>query len=248
MAERTLTTLHGRFDLKDLPDAYRRWPQFPLVSISNAQRSPMADATWVATVHHGLPGDFIRPPARPSSSYLAFLGRFSPEKRPDRAIAIARRMNVRLRIAAKIDVKDLAYFRTEIEPLLDDSLIDFVGEIGEAEKSSFLGNAAALLFPIDWPEPFGLAMIEAMGCGTPVIAWNCGSVPEIVDDGVTGFIVDSEEEAIAALRRLAMLDRGTVRRVFERRFTAGIMARNYVQVYRGLIRSHGSRRALEEIA
>jgi glycosyltransferase involved in cell wall biosynthesis len=170
----------------------------------------------------------------PSDPYLAFLGRISPEKRPDRAIAIAKRLGMRLKIAAKVNAADTAYFRDEIKPLLADPLIEFIGEIGDSEKSAFLGNAGALLFPIDWPEPFGLVLIEAMACGTPVIAWRCGSVAEIVDHGKTGFIVDTEDEAVRAVLKLDQLDRRTVRRVFEERFTSDVMARNYLRLYRRL--------------
>jgi len=234
LAERTVTTLHGRLDLKDLAGAYRRWPDYPLVSISRHQREPLPRANWVATVAHGVREDLYRFTAAPEGGYLAFLGRISPEKRPDRAIAIARRAGLRLKIAAKVDAADRAYFERVIEPLLADPLIEFVGEIGDAEKSAFLGDARALLFPIDWPEPFGLAMIEAMACGTPVVAWRRGSVPEVVDDGVTGFVVASEDEAVAAVHRVSGLDRRRVRTVFERRFTATVMARNYVDLYRRL--------------
>jgi glycosyltransferase involved in cell wall biosynthesis len=230
-AKRTLTTLHGRLDLKDLPEVYSRWPHYPLVSISEDQRKPLADANWLATIQHGVAEEAYRFHKAPADSYLAFLGRISPEKRPDRAIAIAKRLGMRLKIAAKVDDADAAYFRDDIRPLLADPLIDFVGEIGDAEKSAFLGNATALLFPIDWPEPFGLVLIEAMACGTPVIAWRCGSVSEIVDDGQTGFIVNSEDEAAAAVLKLDQLNRSTVRRVFEQRFTAGVMARNYLRLY-----------------
>jgi glycosyltransferase involved in cell wall biosynthesis len=167
----------------------------------------------------------------PSDPYLAFLGRISPEKRPDRAISIAKRLGMRLKIAAKVDAADASYFRDEIKPLLADPLIEFIGEIGDSEKSAFLGNASALLFPIDWPEPFGLVLIEAMACGTPVIAWRCGSVSEIIDDGKTGFIVDTEDEAVRAILKLDQLDRRTVRRVFQERFTADVMARNYLRLY-----------------
>jgi glycosyltransferase involved in cell wall biosynthesis len=233
-ADRTVTTLHGRLDLQDLPEAYRRWPDYPLVSISRHQRQPLPGANWVATVAHGVDQDLYRFTAEPEGGYLAFLGRISPEKRPDRAIVIARRTGMKLKIAAKVDAVDQAYFEQVIEPLLADPLIEFVGEIGDADKSAFLGNAAALLFPIDWPEPFGLAMIEAMACGTPVVAWRCGSVPEVVDEGVTGFIVASEDEAVAAVQRAPALDRQRIRAVFERRFTATVMARNYVDLYRRL--------------
>jgi glycosyltransferase involved in cell wall biosynthesis len=234
MAHRTVTTLHGRLDLKDLPEAYRRWPDFPLVSISDSQRAPLADANWVATVHHGFAEDTYRFPAEPREGYLAFLGRISPEKRPDRAIEIARRSGRRLRIAAKVDAADQIYFKEAIEPLLADPLVEFIGEIGDDAKSDFLGNAAGLLFPIDWPEPFGLVMIEAMACGTPVIAWNCGSVPEVIDSGETGFIVCSMDEAVEAVRRLPELDRGEIRRTFERRFSSRVMAERYLELYRRL--------------
>ena len=236
-AARTVTTLHGRLDLKDLPGVYARWPQFPLVSISDDQRRPLPDATWRATIHHGLAADTYAFTAEPRGEpYLAFLGRISPEKRPDRAIAIAKRSGVPLRIAAKVDAADRAYFRDEIEPLLDHPLVEFIGEIGDAEKSAFLGNARALLFPIDWPEPFGLVMIEAMACGTPVVAWGCGSVFEVVEDGASGFVVGSEDEALAAVARIGRIDRGGVRQAFERRFTAEVMARNYLQLYWRLYR------------
>jgi glycosyltransferase involved in cell wall biosynthesis len=234
IAGRTVTTLHGRLDLKDLAGAYRRWPDYPLVSISRHQREPLPWANWVATVAHGVREDLYRFTAAPEGGYLAFLGRISPEKRPDRAIAIAKRAGLRLKIAAKVDAADRAYFERVVEPLLADPLVEFVGEIGDAEKSGFLGDAAALLFPVDWPEPFSLAMIEAMACGTPVVAWRRGSVPEVVDNGVTGFVVASEEEAVAAVRQVATLDRRRVRAVFERRFTSTVMARAYVDLYRRL--------------
>jgi glycosyltransferase involved in cell wall biosynthesis len=238
-ASRTVTTLHGRLDLKDLPSAYWRWPQFPLVSISNHQRQPLRFAPWLGTVQHGLPHSLLPFTPRPAGGYLAFLGRISPEKRPDRAIALARRTGIPLRIAAKVDNADLHYFRDVIEPLLDDPLVEFIGEIDDAGKADFLGNAAALLFPIDWPEPFGLVMIEAMSCGTPVIAWRCGSVPEVIDEGITGFVVGNEDEAAAAVARLGELDRARIRRVFDRRFTAEVMARHYVDLYERLLRGEG---------
>ena len=232
IATQTVTTLHGRLDLKDLSEAYARWRDYPLVSISDDQRAPLAEANWLATIPHGLAERiYTFNPAPRQPAYLAFLGRISPEKRPDRAIAIAKRAGLPLKIAAKVDPVDTAYFHEVIEPLLDHPLIEFVGEIGDSEKSAFLGNAQALLFPIDWPEPFGLVMIEAMACGTPVIAWHCGSVPEIVDHGETGFIVASEDEAVAALTRLQRIDRRRVRNVFEHRFTATVMARNYLRLY-----------------
>jgi glycosyltransferase involved in cell wall biosynthesis len=237
VAERTVTTLHGRLDLKDLPTAYLRWPQFPLISISDHQRGPLSFARWLGTVQHGIPASLLRFSSVPRGGYLAFLGRISPEKRPDRAIAIARRSGIPLKIAAKVDYADRDYFKHEIKPLLDDPLVEFIGEISDRDKTEFLGNAVALLFPIDWPEPFGLVMIEAMACGTPVVAWKCGSVPEVVDDGLTGYIVDSEDAAVAAVTDAQRLDRGRVRDVFERRFTAEVMARHYVDLYRKLIRS-----------
>lgn len=231
IAPRTVTTLHGRLDLKDLPEVYRRWPDYPLVSISDSQRLPLADANWAATVHHGLAEDLFQPTIAPRDGYLAFLGRISPEKRPDRAIEIARRSGRRLRIAAKVDTADQIYFKETIEPLLSDPLVEFIGEIGDGAKAEFLGNAAGLVFPIDWPEPFGLVMIEAMACGTPVIAWNCGSVPEVIDHGVSGFIVRSMEEAVEAVERLPELDRGEIRRSFERRFSSRVMAERYLELY-----------------
>jgi glycosyltransferase involved in cell wall biosynthesis len=231
IAERTLTTLHGRLDLKDLPAVYARWPGFPLVSISNSQRKPLPNANWAATVQHGIPMWNFRFSPAPGGGYLAFLGRISPEKGPERAVAIARAAGLPLRIAAKVDAADAAYFQQKIEPLLADPLVEFVGEIGEEEKSEFLGNALALLFPIDWPEPFGIVLIEAMACGTPVVAWDRGSVPEIVEDGVTGFVVNSEAQALHAITRLKTLNRLRVRHVCERRFSAHSMARRYLDVY-----------------
>jgi glycosyltransferase involved in cell wall biosynthesis len=230
LAHRTVTTLHGRLDLKDLPPVYRRWPKFPLVSISNAQRVHLPFANWVATVYHGMQADLSWFSARPQG-YLAFLGRMSPEKGPDRAIAIAKRLGMPLKMAAKVDVADSAYFREVIVPLLEDPLIEFIGEIGDAEKPAFLGGAAALLFPIDWPEPFGLVMIEAMACGTPVVAYGCGSAPEVVEDGITGFIVADEDGAVRAAEAAINLDRREVRRRFDRRFSATAMARGYLDVY-----------------
>lgn len=233
-AGRTLTTLHGRLDLKDLSEAYDRWPQFPLVSISEDQRRPLPFANWEATVQHGMPPELYDFSPRPQG-YLAFLGRISPEKRPDRAIAIATRLGKPLKIAAKVDPADAAYFETVIRPMLDSPLVEFVGEIGDSEKSGFLGGAEALLFPIDWPEPFGLVMIEAMACGTPVVAFRCGSAPEVIEDGATGFLVDSLDEAVAAAGRAPDLDREAVRARFELRFSASAMARRYLDVYAGLL-------------
>jgi len=221
-ADRTLTTLHGRLDLPDLRPFYAAFPEIPLVSISDSQRQPMPAVNWAATIPHGLPPDLLPFSAKPKVDYLAFLGRISPEKRPDRAINIAARAGLPLKIAAKVDDVDRSYWETEIAPLIaQHDNVEFIGEIDETRKASFLGNARALLFPIDWPEPFGLVMIEAMACGTPVIAWNCGSVPEVVDDGVTGFIVDSEEKATIAVKRLGMINRAAVRSVFDRRMSKG---------------------------
>ena len=237
MADRTVTTLHGRLDLKDLPAAYWRWPGFPLVSISDYQRRPLRFARWLGTVQHGIPASLLPFSPRPAGGYLAFLGRISPEKRPDRAIEIAKRVGIPLKIAAKVDYADRAYFANEIRPLLDDPLIEYIGEIDDRHKAEFLGNAIALLFPIDWPEPFGLVMIEAMACGTPVIAWPCGSVPEVIENGVTGHIVDSEEAAVAAVGEVARIDRRRVRSIFERRFSAEVMAQHYTDLYLRLLRS-----------
>jgi glycosyltransferase involved in cell wall biosynthesis len=230
MAEQTLTTLHGRLDLKGLGEVYARWPQFGLVSISDDQRLPLPRANWAGTVHHGMRTDLYPFRAAPED-YLLFLGRISPEKGPDRAIAIAKRVGMPLKIAAKIDAADAAFFREDIRPLLDHPLIEFLGEVGGQVKSELLGGARALLFPINWPEPFGLVMIEAMACGTPVIAYRCGSVPEIIEDGVTGFIVDNEDQAAAAVARLAEVDRRKVRARFELRFSATAMARRYLALY-----------------
>jgi len=231
IAHRTITTFHGRLDIKDLQPFLARFRQFPLVSISNDQRRPVAFANFVDTVHHGLPEDLCRFRPNPDGSYVAFLGRIAPEKGPDRAIAIARKAGLRLKIAAKVDRADEAYFRERIEPLLRDPLVEFVGEISDAEKSDFLGNALALLFPIDWPEPFGLVMIEAIACGTPVIAWPRGSVPEIVEHGVTGLIARDIDEAAVAVRQVGQLDRRRIRQVFETRFSVGAMARSYLRLY-----------------
>src|ERR1700726_4113352 len=234
LAARTLTTLHGRQDLGDLKPFYNRFGEMPLVSISDDQRRPLPKANFVATIHHGIPINLLRPSFGPGS-YLAFLGRISPEKRPDRAIRIARAAGIPLKIAAKIDKVDEDYFRTEILPLIHGQSVEFIGEINEREKTKFLGEAAALLFPVDWPEPFGLVMIEAMACGTPVLAFRCGSIPEVIENGVTGKVVDSEEEAIAAMPEILAYDRRTVRRRFEERFAATRMAKDYVTTYRRLL-------------
>jgi glycosyltransferase involved in cell wall biosynthesis len=234
-AHRTVTTLHGRLDLAEQRGVYAVLPKVPLVSISREQRCSMPPVNWVGCVHHGLPSDVLRLNSRPSGDYLAFLGRISPEKRPDRAIEIAVRCGRRLRMAAKVEAVDRHYWEQRIEPLVrSHPNVEFIGEIGEADKAEFLGNAAALLFPIDWSEPFGLVMIEAMACGTPVIAWRSGSVPEVIDEARTGFMVRSIEEAIEAIAKVEKLDRTVIRSAFERRFTADRMARDYVAIYQAL--------------
>jgi glycosyltransferase involved in cell wall biosynthesis len=236
IANRTVTTLHGRQDLHDLKPLYVGFSDMPLVSISNSQRKPIANANFAATVYHGLPAQTLKPNYKPSGDYVAFLGRISPEKRPDRAIRIAQALGLRIKIAAKIDKVDEAYFREHIASLFNLPGVEYIGEIDERSKSEFLGEASALLFPIDWPEPFGLSMIEAMACGTPVLAFRCGSVPEIIDPGVTGLIVDSMDEAIRVMPQVLALDRRAVRQKFEQRFSASRMAKDYVQVYRSLIK------------
>jgi len=228
-----LTTMHGRLDLPELQPIYDCFPDVPLVSISDAQRAPVPDANFIATVQHGLPIDLLTP-RRTEPRYLAFLGRICPEKRPDRAIRIAREAGIPLKIAAKVDRVDEAYFRDTIRPMIDGHDVELIGEINDAEKPDFLSGAIALLVPIDWPEPFGLVMIEAMACGTPVIAFNRGSVPEIVEHGVTGLIVEDEVAAVAAIRRIPSLSRAVVRRNFEQRFTAERMAEDYLALYRRL--------------
>jgi glycosyltransferase involved in cell wall biosynthesis len=234
MTHKCVTTLHGRLDLPDYMPVFRNFPEMPLVSISQAQRAPMPPGVnWLATVYHGLPPTTC-PFNADGGDYLAFLGRISPEKRPDRAIEIAKHAGIRLKIAAKVDPADQSYFEAVIEPLLDHPLIEFVGEIDDGAKAAFLGHALALLFPIDWPEPFGLVMIEAMSAGTPVIAFRSGSVPEIITHGVTGFIVESVDEAAAAARQVRELSRTGVRQHFERRFTASRMARDYMKAYEAL--------------
>src|SRR6185312_8841518 len=224
IARHTLTTLHGRQDLPDLQQLYHAFPEMGLVSISNSQREPIPFANFAGTVYHGLPQNLHRPTFEPRGGYLAFLGRISPEKRLDRAIAIARAVGFPLKIAAKIDAVDVEYFESQIKPLIGGGDVEFVGEIADADKSKFLGEASALLFPINWPEPFGLVMIEAMACGTPVLAFRHGSVPEVIDEGVTGYIVDDIESAVATIPRLLSLDRRRVRQRFEERFTATRMA------------------------
>jgi glycosyltransferase involved in cell wall biosynthesis len=236
MRDRTVTTLHGRQDVPDLKPLYLGFSGMPLVSVSNDQRRPIANANFVATVHHGIPTDLHTPIYNPRGGYLAFLGRISPEKRPDRAIRIARTLGIPLKIAAKVDKVDEAYFREQIAPLLSDPGVEFIGEINERSKAEFLGEARALLFPIDWPEPFGLVMIEAMACGTPVLAFRRGSVSEIIDQGVTGAVVDTMEEAARMLPQVLALDRHAVRRRFEQRFSSARMATDYVALYRSLLK------------
>jgi glycosyltransferase involved in cell wall biosynthesis len=230
-----LTTLHGRQDLPDLPPLYRGFDDMPLASISYSQRKQIPYANFAGTVHHGLPLDLHNPIFQPRGGYVAFLGRISPEKGPARAIEIARALGVPLKLAAKVDKVDEVYFQATIKPMLDGSGVEFIGEINDAQKNEFLGQAQASLFPIDWPEPFGLVMIEAMACGTPVLAFNNGSVSEIIDEGVTGRIVNTIEQAMRALPQVLVLDRRAVRRRFEERFSATRMAEDYVSVYRKLL-------------
>jgi glycosyltransferase involved in cell wall biosynthesis len=229
-----VTTLHGRLDLPDLVPLYRQFNRQPLVSISQSQRRPLGRVNWIGNVYHGIPRNLYRPNPN-AGKYLAFLGRISPEKRPDRAIQIAVKAGMPLKIAAKVDAVDRQYFESKLEPLLGKPGVEFLGEINEAQKGEFLGNAYAYLFPIDWPEPFGLAMIEAMSCGTPTIAFRCGSVPEIIEDGVTGYIVDNEEDAVKALQRVAAMSRARCRATFERRFSACRMAKDYLSIYESLV-------------
>ena len=228
-----ITTMHGRLDIPDVHPVHQEFAEMRLVSVSEAQRGPMPWANWVGTVYHGVPESLFRPRVQPGT-YLAFLGRISPEKRVDRAIEIARRTGIPLKIAAKVDVVDGEYFESRIRTLLDDSLVEYIGEIGDHEKSEFLSGACALLFPVDWPEPFGLVMIEALACGTPVIAYRAGSVPEVIEEGKTGYIVETLDQAVRAVRRLGALDRKVCRRVFEERFSAGRMCADYLAIYRRL--------------
>jgi glycosyltransferase involved in cell wall biosynthesis len=233
--DKTVTTLHGRLDLPELKPLYSTYRDAPLVSISNDQRTPMPPVNWVGNIYHGLPPGLLPFTAKPHEGYLAFLGRISPEKRPDRAIEIAARAGLKLKMAAKVDRADQAYWDEVIKPLVDaHPNVEFMGEINERQKAKFIGEASALIFPIDWPEPFGLVMIEAMACGTPVIAFRSGSTPEVIDDGVTGFLVDGVEAAVAAVSRLADLDRAQVRARFEDRFSIERVAEDYLKVYQSL--------------
>jgi glycosyltransferase involved in cell wall biosynthesis len=234
MSTPVVTTLHGRLDIPDLQHVFNSFPGQPVVSISDNQRYPLPQANWAGTVYHGIPQN-LHALQSGEENYLAFVGRISPEKGIDRAIEIAVRSGIPLKIAAKVDKVDMEYFGMEIKHLLDHPLIEFIGEINETEKSAFLGNATALLFPINWSEPFGLVMIEAMSCGTPVIAFNNGSVPEIVDEGKTGFIVNDVEEAVESVKNINSLLRSMVRKMFENRFTSARMARDYLKIYESLI-------------
>jgi glycosyltransferase involved in cell wall biosynthesis len=229
-----VTTLHGRLDLPEHQPVFATFPSVPVVSISDAQRRPLPHANWIETVQHGLPQNLLTPQAK-MPSYLAFLGRISPEKGVERAVRIAKRCGIELKVAAKVDGADRDYFNQSIRPLLDEPHVDFIGEIDDAQKADFLSGAVALIVPIDWPEPFGLVMIEAMACGTPVIAFNRGSVPEVIEDGVTGIIVEDETSAVAAVRNVSSLSRAAIRQRFVERFTARRMAEDYVAVYRNLV-------------
>jgi glycosyltransferase involved in cell wall biosynthesis len=229
-----LTTCHGRMDLPGFPEVVSSFPDAPFVSISDNQRLPLREANWLSTVYHGLPTGLFRPSFE-AGSYLAFLGRLTAEKGPEAAIRIARAAKMPLRIAAKVPRGERGYFKEKLEPQIDGKHVQLSGEVNDRTKQQFLANAAALLFPIDWPEPFGLVMIEAMACGTPVIAFRSGSVPEVIDDGVTGFVVPGEAEAVEAIGRLSELDRRKVRRHFEKRFTATRMARDYLRQYEALV-------------
>jgi glycosyltransferase involved in cell wall biosynthesis len=230
---RRVTTLHGRLDIPDLIPLYKEYRDEPVISISDSQREPLAWANWVGTVRHGLPRDLLALRETPGE-YLAFIGRFSPEKGPDLAIEIAKKAGVPLKLAAKVEKADKEYFDSRIEPLLDSPLIEWVGEIGEKDKQDFLGGARGLLFPIDWPEPFGLVMIEAMACGTPIVAFPRGAVREVMEEAVTGFVVDGVDAAVEAVGRLDGLDRRACRRAFEERFTAERMTRDYLEIYERL--------------
>lgn len=237
-----VTTLHGRLDLPELEPVYREFSEMPLVSISDAQRRPLPWANWAGTIYHGLPRNMYSF-QEGSQGYLAFLGRIAPEKRPDQAIEIAKRAGIPLRIAAKVDPSDRMYFEAEVEPLLNHPLIEFVGEISDAEKNEFIGNAMALVCPYDWPEPFGLVLIEAYACGTPVIAYRRGSIPEIIDHGVTGYICDTLDQMVDAVGQVPLIDRKQCRTAFDERFTADRMARDYVALYERLLLEDGAMQA-----
>ncbi|AEA59808.1 glycosyltransferase family 4 protein [Burkholderia gladioli] len=241
-----VTTMHGRLDLPELQPIFNTFNTVPVVSISDNQRIPLPQANWQPTVYHGLPENLLTPPKDAKPSYLAFLGRISPEKRVDTAIRIAEQAGLPIKIAAKLDKADRAYYEEKIKPLFALPHVEYIGEINESQKAEFLGNAHALLFPIDWPEPFGLVMIEAMACGTPVIAFKRGSVPEVIDNGVSGFVVEDEISAVAAVKRLDTLPREKVRGAFESRFSSKVMAANYIKVYEELLRQ-SRRTVLREV-
>ena len=238
---KTLTTLHGRLDISELKPLYKKFTDIPVISISNSQRRPLPMANWVGTVYHGLPEDLYQP-GNGEGDYVVFLGRFSPEKRADRAIEIARRAGLKIKVAAKVDKADEKYFEKEIRHLLNQPHVEYLQEIGETEKGPLLANAKALLFPIDWPEPFGMVLIEAMACGTPVIAYNHGSVPEIIEHGKTGFIVDSIEKATEALQHIHLISRSACRETFERKYSDIVMAKNYVHLYEKSVRKTPERK------
>ena len=242
-----VTTLHGRLDLPELQPVFDAFPEAPVISISDSQRQPLPQAAWLNTIYHGLPQNLLTPQKHKKPEYLAFLGRICPEKRADLAIQIAAQTGLPLKIAAKVDKVDQEYFKSTIEPLLSSANVEFVGEINEQQKPEFLSGAKALLFPIDWSEPFGLVMIEAMACGTPVIAFNRGSVPEVIDHGVTGFICEDVQGAVGALHRLGELSRTEIRAQFERRFSAHTMAQNYVNAYTSLLQA-AKRPVLRQVA
>jgi glycosyltransferase involved in cell wall biosynthesis len=241
-----ITTLHGRLDLPEHQPVFDTFPSIPLVSISNSQRRPIHKANWIETVYHGLPKQLLAPKSK-TPSYLAFLGRISPEKRVDRAIHIAERCGLPLKIAAKVDPADIDYFNADIRPLLAKPHVEFIGEISDAEKSDFLSAAVALIVPIDWPEPFGLVMIEAMACGTPVVAYNRGAAPEIVEDGVTGFVVEDETSAVGAIKNIGLISRTKVREQFEQRFTSKRMALDYLAAYRKVTQTEEGRKSMPRL-
>lgn len=241
-----VTTLHGRLDLPELQAIYNRFSSQPVVSISNKQREPLPQANWVGTVYHGLPSHLLKV-QKSNRNYFAFLGRISPEKGLDNAIEIAKATGITLKVAAKVDEEDHEYFETQIKNLLDHPLIEFIGEITESQKEDFLGGAIAMLFPINWPEPFGMVMIEAMACGTPIIAFNYGSVPEVIDEGRSGFIVSSVEEAVKAVDKLHLLPEQTVRNCFEQRFTSERMTTDYLKVFDVLVDSYKRRRKAQHL-
>jgi len=238
--KKTLTTLHGRLDIPELKPLYQKFNDVPVISISNAQRKPLPMANWVATVYHGLPVDLYKP-GNGEGDYVVFLGRFSPEKRADRAIEIAKRAGMKIKIAAKVDKADEHYFDKEIRHLLDEPHVEYLSEIGEKEKGPLLANAKALLFPIDWPEPFGMVLIEAMACGTPIIAYSHGSVPEIIEHGKTGFIVNNIDKAVEALRNIHLISREECRATFEKRFSDIVMAQNYMRLYERILLKQSAR-------